>query len=362
MSLFKKINKRLGVTKTENENSEAVNLMKVPPKEKVVPRVINFVPNTTHQADTLFVPEDKEYKYILVVVDTASRIADARAMKSKTPGTVLTALRSIWRGKYLKTPKVLATDPGTEFQGAVHQWLNRPRVDIKHRVGRVNRHRQQSLAEFVNYVLGKSIFSSQNKKELQTGVSNKDWRKHLPLIIEEYNKHMKQKKKPSKKSLPTLKCRGMSCKLLQKGTKVRVKLDHPRDISSDERLGGKFRAGDIRWSEAVRKITKVTLKPGQPPMYKVGGTKDQGYETTGIDDALYTREQLQVVDKDEKRVDKSNRVWQIKRIVRKKNKKGRRWYEVQWKTDGFKNTDVPVTQLKKDAPKLVKEFEARKKK
>ena len=73
--------------------------------------------------------------------------------------------------------------------------------------------------------------------------------------------------------------------LLPVGTQVRVLLDHPVAIASNERLHGHFRHGDIRWSREIKPITWVTLKPDQPPLYRVSGEK-----------VLRTRQQLQVRD------------------------------------------------------------------
>jgi len=45
--------------------------------------------------------------------------------------------------------------------------------------------------------------------------------------------------------------------MLEEGTSVRVILEEPRDNVTDEVLYGKFRAGDRRWDDRVRKIHQV---------------------------------------------------------------------------------------------------------
>lgn len=324
--------------------------MKTPPKEKTVPRITNFRKNAVHQADLLFLPDDKGYKYALVVVDTATKQVDARALKAKSSGAVISNLLSIWNGKYLRRPQVLATDPGTEFKKQVSTFLQKKK--IRHKVGRINRHRQQALAERFNYLFGRAVGTKQNKKEMETGETSKEWKKDLPKVVRIINEHRKEKEKsPSqkRKELPTLRCRGRSCKLLEKGTKVRVIADQPRDIVTGRRLHGQFRASDMRWNPVVRRIEKISLKPGQPPMYKV----------THIDNAMYTREQLQVVGKETK-VDQSNRKWIVERIVRKKKKNGKLFYVVKWK--GWQDTtDEPASALKKDIPRMVADFEKKEK-
>jgi hypothetical protein len=64
---------------------------------------------------------------------------------------------------------------------------------------------------------------------------------------------------------------------------VRLLLDHPKDVYNQKRLGGKFRSGDVRWTEKIYKIKEVLLRQGFPPM----DTVDDG--TT----VQHTRQQLQ---------------------------------------------------------------------
>ncbi len=93
-------------------------------------------------------------------MDTTTRLSDARPMKSHTSETVKEGLISIYKGKILKKPRVLETDPGTEYQGKVTKWLNDN--DIEHKIGRTNRHRQVALAEFLNYIIGRAVGQRQN--------------------------------------------------------------------------------------------------------------------------------------------------------------------------------------------------------
>ena len=59
---------------------------------------------------------NKRVKFLLVVVDTFSRFAFVRPLKSKTGQNVISAFRSIFRDR---KPRLLRTDKGTEF-------VNRP--------------------------------------------------------------------------------------------------------------------------------------------------------------------------------------------------------------------------------------------
>jgi hypothetical protein len=83
------------------------------------------------------------------------------------------------------------------------------------------------------------------------------------------------------------------------GTKVRVMLDQPLGTDGSK-LYGKYRAGDLRWDKT-------------PPYYTV----------SGIGNALYTRQQLQLIDEDETAPNESaRRKWTVEKIFKKLNKDG----------------------------------------
>ena len=344
--LHANLRQSLGIIKTKGESHELVNLMKVPPKEKTKPRVLNFKKNAVQQADLLDMQDDDGYLYALVVVDTATKLADFRPMKTKDTETVIKEIESIWRGSYLDKPKQLATDRGGEFGKRFSEFLESK--NVKHKLGRTNRHRQQGVVEAMNKLIGKFTGELQNLKEMETGEASTQWVDAAKKIIVEYNASIEKNAKPASermKNLPTLRCRGRSCILLDKGTKVRVISDMPRNIVTGDRLHGTFRATDIRWDPQERTVTKIILKAGQPPMYKV----------SGINDALYTREQLQEVDAKEKKIDQSKRKWVVEKIVRK-YKEGRKYfYEIKWRHYP-KTTPEPAEVIEEDVPELVAEF------
>ena len=352
------LDKHLDIIKKKGEKNIVNELMKIPDKEEIVPKIRNFEINSRHQADTLTLQDDDGYKYALVVVDTTTRLSDARPMKSHTSETVKEALISIYKGKILKKPRVLETDAGTEYQGKVTKWLNDN--DIEHKIGRTNRHRQVALAEFLNYIIGRAVGKRQNAEELLSGEVSRQWVDDLPKIIAYYNSYEKKKKygtttekqiEKKLKTTRTIQCRDQSCELLEMGTKVRVILDQPLGTDGSK-LYGKFRAGDLRWDRTPRTITKLSLKPGSPPYYTV----------SGIGNALYTREQLQVIDKDETAPNESaRRKWTVEKILKKQNKDGLVHYLVKWV--GFKKpTLVSRKILVEDIPDKIKAFEKENKK
>ena len=95
------------------------------PAPRYVPRPKFDVatPNSVHQADLLFLPQDKlrrkTYKYALTVVDIASRYKEAEPLTSKDSGEVARAFQTIYRRSPLTWPSTLQVDPGREFMGGV---------------------------------------------------------------------------------------------------------------------------------------------------------------------------------------------------------------------------------------------------
>ena len=131
--------------------------------------------------------------------------------------------------------------------------------------------------------------------------------------------------------------------VLPDGTPVRVQLDNPIDYVSGSRLHGKFRAGDIRWENKIRHITRLYLRPGQPPMYQV---EDDGH-------VAYTKINCRLCKTMKSDQPTSHRKIIIKRLSRRfKNKI---MYEVLWDTG--ETTVEPRSSLMKDVPDMIDAFE-----
>ena len=345
--MYKKIFQELEITKEANEDSKLRNLMKIPKKEKGKnrPTIQNFEKNSIHQADLLFLPNDDGYKYALVVVDTSTGMCDARPLKTKQNKEVLKAFKAIYRGKYLKIPfSRIGVDSGSEFKGVVRKYFEDNGAFMK--VGRTGRHRQVAMAESLNKIIGRSLHARMNAEQIRTGEISREWVEFLPKVIQVINEYRKKRKMKSGKYKDP-KCEGKSCEILPIGTRVRVILEEPIEAGVErKKLHGKFRAGDIRWENKIRKIEDHILIPNQPPMYKISGIeKVQGY----------TREQLQVVGKDEKMPHKTQK-YVIEKLVRRRKIRGRIMFEVKWK--GYRKTTLePRSQLMKDVPDMVRAFE-----
>jgi hypothetical protein len=246
-----------------------------------------LAPDMVHQADLLFLPNDQGYKYLLVVVDANSRMTDGRPLKNKTNQTVKEAFIEIYEGKdhYLKLPRRLEVDSGTEFKGVVAKWFKDKKVFI--RVGDAGRSKQQAIVERKNQDIGKHLFALMIEKQLENNKLNSEWVDNYRNVINKINKYARNR--TYKTEAPT--CQDKSCELLEIGQKVRIQLNEPMETTG-EKLSGRFRKHDIRWTVPIYVIAEVLIKPNSPPLYQVKGTvgKNKIYPTA------YTRNQLQVVN------------------------------------------------------------------
>ena len=130
------------------KNSIINRLYEVPPKEskKTMPHFQYIEPNITQQADILFLPDDKQFKYVLLVVDVGSRLCDGVALKNKDADTVLKAFKRIYNDNdILEMPMRIEVDDGGEFKSVVANYFKLNNVFM--RIGKVGRHRQQGIVE-----------------------------------------------------------------------------------------------------------------------------------------------------------------------------------------------------------------------
>lgn len=259
----------------------AKDLQKQPPKEKGVnmPKFQVLQPDMVHQADLLFLPNDKGYRYLLVVVDCNSRKIAAKPLKNKTANVVKEALINIYENEQLlNLPKRFEVDDGSEFKSVVASYLKSKNVFV--RVADPGRHRQQGMVERYNQTIGKELFTYMIAKQLETNEENGEWVANLPKVIDKINK----RSHPRKIITESPKCSGDTCNLLKKGDKVRIKLNQPIETTGTK-LHGRFRTTDIKYTPRVYEIKEVLIKPNSPPLYLV-----EGYPTTP-----YTKEQLKLV-------------------------------------------------------------------
>lgn len=359
--MLKDYYKDFGITKVPQnilKQQELYNLFKHPKKDVgfAMPRFQSFEPNLIHQADLLFLPYDNKYRYSLVVIDNFSKKVAAEPLKSKKGEEVRDAFKKIYSKGVLEQPRKIEVDAGSEFKGAVKKYFDNQKVDI--RTALPGRHRQQALVERANQTIGTALMKRMTAQEILTGEPAGHWVSDLPIIVDAMNKRSAisaKKKKPE----PTQPIAEKDSKdLLEIGTKVRVALDQPKDVTNGKILHGRFRAGDTKFAMKVRIIRQILIKPGFPPMYLLDGSSGPDNDFQPVS---YTRNQLQVVPSDEKspdlsvlRGDPQGKV--AEKIIGKKKEGGKFLYEVQLK--GYKDTLwVPKEKMQRELPIMLEEYE-----
>lgn len=343
-----RILKDLGLKGDVQEDNIITNLYKRPiEKKQRRPHVDVFAKGYVYQADLLYLPHDGPFKYALVVVDVATHAMDAEPIRDKTNATVLKAFQKIFKRKYLPMPKFkIETDPGSEFKGSVKQFFNQHNIVM--RTGAPDRHRQQGVVEWMNYIIGKVLFMLMTLDELHTGITTRDWVEELPEVVKAINEHLR--KDPPKPKLAPVKALPDE-DILPIGTEVRYALDAPIAADTEMKLHGRFRAGDIRWSIKPVKIDGVYLQPGQPVFYSVAG-RNANY---------FTRDQLQLYDAEEKTP--RPRKFRVEAIVGKKTEGRKTYYKLRWLGyDEDRDTWEDAVGLKKDIPLLIDYYEKNAKK
>ena len=149
------------------------------------------VPNEVHQADLLFLPQDrvrrKSFRYALTVVDVARRYKEAEPLTSKTAAEVADGLARIYKRSPLRWPKLLQVDPGREFMGSASQLPAKHSVQVRR--GRVDIHRDQGIVERFNRTLAERLFGHQYAQEMRlpSGERSTEWVKRLPSVVAALN-------------------------------------------------------------------------------------------------------------------------------------------------------------------------------
>ena len=237
-----------------------------------------FVPNEVHQADLLFLPHDrrgrKTYKYVLTVVDVASRYKEAEPLSTKESAEVAKAFSTIYKRSRLKWPKLLQVDPGREFMCEANKVMKAHNVKIRR--GEKALHRSQAIVERFNRTLAEKLFGHQYAQEyLSAAASSKssnarsrEWVARLPDVINSLNKEstrltgktpLEAIKLPEVKHLSSSKSRPES--LLPRGVKVRY-LYQPGELEGGERR----RATDPIWSLDFYEIRQVFKSNNNSPI------------------------------------------------------------------------------------------------
>jgi hypothetical protein len=340
------------------KNQELYNLYTIPKKDKGLDKVHfpQIDKGMIDQVDILFLPDDKGYKYALVVADIGNRFIDAEPLKTKSSNATLEAIKTIYDRKIVEKPKVIQCDPGSEFKGEFKEWCNKQNIYVRY--GKPGRHRQQAIVENANKMIGQALHKRMTAEELLTGLVSKSWVDELKDLITAINKKAaKRKPKPNNYDYPVYE--GDSLDLIPLDTKVRVSLDEPIDVTTGKRLHGRFRASDIRFDPKIRYIKSYLFSPGQPVLYQLDG--DDGPHK--IDrSAAYTKNQLQIVPDNEQLpprtvIKDSDDKYIVEKIVDERVKNKKKELLIKWKDyPESANTWEPYNIINEDVPQIVEQF------
>lgn len=344
--------------KKNKKSSELNTLYKkpVPETKGQMPVSQVFEPNIYHQADLLYMTHDKDYKYILGVVDLYDGSMDAEPLKERDNKSVINGFKAIYKRKYLDFPIFITLDQGTEFKGDTKDYFDSAGTYVKYAL--TGRHRQLANIERVNQKLQSVLYKRMASQELLTGEPSREWVDDLPELVQIFNE---RKKKPLKEAITDLPIADeYTGNLLKIGQKVRVQLDYPINNTNNKRLHGNIRTTDIKWSPKVYEIEEVLLKPGFPPMYLINdGTT-----------VSRTKNQLQPVAKnlkepDAKYIRGNPENYIVAEILDKRRNGNKTEYKIRWK--GFKVNEatwekVDILNRTKDLKEMKREFEEKRRK
>ena len=289
-SAIQKLAKASGSTKEEAEKW----LLKQPlyqiylPPPKYVPRPnasmsLYATPNDIHQADILYLPHDKlkkkTYKYVLNVVDIASRYKGSYQLTTKNSKEVAQAFQWMYKNTELNFLKTLIVDDGKEFYSEVTKLMEKHDVIIQR--GDPSQHRSQGIVERFNRTLADRLFTYQYHKELEDPLkSNREWVSRLQNVVNVLNNEKTRliDMKPVDAMKETLVRQGFSQpvknydeKLLDVGTKVRY-LYEPGELEGQIYRGERRkRSTDPTWSVDVYRIKDRYVQKHQPTLYYLDG-------------------------------------------------------------------------------------------
>jgi len=278
-------------------NQQLIDQLYHPPtKERIFPSYRNSIisPNYLHQADVLYLPEDPSgYKYLLTVIDVHNSLAGAYPLKDMNSSTIINGFEEIY-GTYhrlLSYPKVLQVD--NQFDNRFIQKWARDRV-IRLKVNLPYRSRQNAHVERLNQEIGEILFKIMLDEEISTGRQSKEWVRYYQTIIDYHNNiiipTLTRGKRPMRNPEDTvIKFNKKSKYIIRNGSVVRRLLDSPVEYLGN-RLSGRFRKTDIKWSKELYIVIETIMIPGNPPLYKIMSQTDRQPVR-----ALFTNEQLQIV-------------------------------------------------------------------
>ena len=223
-----------------------------------------------HQADLLYLPHDKvyqnTYKYVLNVIDVASRFKVSRPLKTKKASEVADMFADIYKKGPLRYPKELHVDNGTEFKADVLKLMKEHDVKVISVTTKYH-HNFTAFVERFNKTLGERLFKAQDAQELQNPTKDsKIWVKYLQKAVSNSEKTRMLGMTPAK-----------AVKL--DNVELKIKPYPQEEVAPEDGLyrylyqpgelegGDRRRATDMIWSWNTFRLDRIVENQGQRVLY-----------------------------------------------------------------------------------------------
>jgi hypothetical protein len=251
-----------------------------------------------------FSRQNSGYKYIVTVIDTLSKYAWARPLKSKTSKSVIDAFKIIFEDE--RVPAYIRTDQGREFNNAVFKRFLDSR-DIKYFTSK-NKDIKCAIVERFNRTLKARMFKYFTAKGTRRYIDV------LQDLVSAYNSSYHS----------TIKTAPVNAVNSEQLFKTVYKVNSPRDLLMNNKQE-KLKENDLvrkayektlfdksyypNWTDQTFRIKSITKGVNKP--YYV------------INDKRYYPEQIQKI--------KDNQVYRVEKIIKRKfDVNGRLMYFVKW--------------------------------
>jgi hypothetical protein len=244
---------------------------------------VPMIEDYNFMADLLHLPTtEKGYKYLLVVVDLASKEFDIQPMKDTNSKSTVDAIEKMFKRPYIKMPESsIQVDGGAEFNRFFTQWCKSNNILLKRTIP--YRHKQNSMIESLNRQLGRLFNGYMNYMEQQTGETYREWDEILVDVRKELNKYRKREMPKNVSDYPYPFHDQTYISRYKVGDWVHYKLDYPQTALGKKQPTPEFRTGDYRYSHEPVQIVKV-ITMNQSPYYR--------YMLEGIPNASYSEYDL----------------------------------------------------------------------
>ena len=252
--------KKLGITLEDEKHVAQFIAPKNHKKEHYIPAAFDLF----FQMDLMqFVPFNG-YNYALNIVSINTRYSDVEPIKTKTPEDVTDAFIEIMKRGKLKFKKDITyiyVDQGSEFKGMFAKLCDE--IGIHLILTRAGYHNDQSIVESCNRLYKKLILTFLSVKSKTKKDYHNDWVSILHKTRDIINEHVENKQdkleqydneKPYEFNIKNQK--------YKLGDRVRMLLWNPEALfDKAQKLHGKFRSGDKRFSDEIYKVDGLFINP-----------------------------------------------------------------------------------------------------